>query len=291
MFHATAVMPIAAPTVLPRPERLAGTPATNTVLSRVGEHPSRQGGSGIEFTAIRPYQIGDQLRDVHWAASSRQRRTMVTVRAADLAADLIIAIDVFGDIAGTPQQSTLDVSVRAATTLVGTALAHRDRVGVIAVGGLLQWLTPATGRIHLYRIADLILSTRAAQISVVNPDPSRLPGQMLPPDAQVIVLTPLADERIMPVLHNLARRRLHTSIIDVLGHPRPNRSAGSIAFARRRHATPHGDDLAERLWQLDRAATHADLVRLGMPVQVWTGDTALQLTISDVARAWQRRRP
>ena len=54
---------------------------------------------------------------------------------------------------------TLDLAVRAAATLAERYLAHRDRVGLVVFGGVLNWLTPATGIVQRYRIVDALLDT------------------------------------------------------------------------------------------------------------------------------------
>ena len=38
-------------------------------------------------------------------------------------------------------------------------LQHKDRVGLVSFGGVLNWLLPATGMTQLYRIVDALLDT------------------------------------------------------------------------------------------------------------------------------------
>ena len=70
--------------------------------------------------------------------------------------DVVIFLDTFVE-ARREDAGTLDLAVRAAATLAERYLAHRDRVGLVVFGGILNWLTPATGIVQRYRIVDALL--------------------------------------------------------------------------------------------------------------------------------------
>jgi uncharacterized protein (DUF58 family) len=261
-------------TVLPRAPRLRATPAQRAVLARLGEHPSRSSGSGIEFAGIRDLAPGDVLRDLNWSATSRRRRPLVNERAAERAADLVVAIDGFTELGGA-EESTVDVAVRGATALTQVALRQRDRVGLIVLGGVLQWLTPASGERHFYRIAEAVLAARDVMFSEVHPDVTRLPRPVLPPGALVVVFSPLVDKRAFTVIEDLRQRRVRTVVVDVLRLPPPT-------WRRQRRTDP----LAVRVWQLDRAADRLALASVGVPVLAWPHGTELQTALAPL-----RRRP
>ena len=259
-------------TVLPRAPRLRATPAQRAVLARLGEHPSRTSGSGIEFAGIRDVAPGDILRDLNWSATSRRRRPLVNERVSERAADLVVAIDGFTELGGTGE-STVDTAVRGATALTQVALRQRDRVGLIVFGGVLQWLTPGSGERHFYRIAEAVLAAREVMFSEVQPDVTRLPRPVLPPGALVVMFSPLVDKRAFAVVEDLRQRRVRTVVVDVLRLPPPTR------FQRRRP-----DPLAVRVWQLDRAADRLALAQVGVPVLAWPPGTDLQAALAPLRR-------
>ena len=100
-----------APEIFPHPPPARARLVPLDLLRRIGEHQARTPGQGIEFAGIRDYVVGDRLRDVNWAVSSRRRRLHVNQRAADRAADLVVMLDAFSEV-GPPGDSTLDVAVR-----------------------------------------------------------------------------------------------------------------------------------------------------------------------------------
>jgi uncharacterized protein (DUF58 family) len=228
------------------------------LLRRIGEHRARTPGQGIEFAGIRDYVVGDRLRDVNWAVTSRRRRLQVNQRAADRAADLVVMIDAFSEV-GPPGDSTLDVAVRGAAALTTAYLRAGDRVGAVALGGMLRWLSPETGGRHFYRIAEMVFDIR--QDSVVTPDLDRIPRTALPPAALVVLFSPLLDERAISAVTDLRERGFSLIVVDVLRHEPP--------VDQRSRFT----GLAVRLWRLDRAVLRASLADLAVPVVVWdTGD-------------------
>ncbi|HYS94875.1 MAG TPA: DUF58 domain-containing protein [Candidatus Nitrosopolaris sp.] len=259
-------------TVLPRAPRLRATPAQQALLARLGEHASRVPGSGIEFAGIRDYAPGDVLRDLNWSATSRRHRPLVNERSTERAADLVVAIDGFTELASA-EESTVDVAVRGATALTQVALRQRDRVGLIVLGGVLRWLTPASGERQFYRISEAVLAARSVMFSVVRPDVTRLPRPALPPGALVVVFSPLVDERAFAVIQDLRQRRARIVVVDVLRAPPP-------ATHRRGGLDP----LAARVWRLDRAADRLALARLGVPVLSWPPGAELQVVLAPLAR-------
>lgn len=210
------------------------------------------------------------MRDLNWAATSRRRRPLVNERSSERAADLVVAVDAFADL-GSPGQSTVDDAVRAAAALAHAGLRYRDRVGLIVLGGVPRWLTPGSGERQFYRVAEAVLAARSLMVSVVRPDVTRLPRPALPPGSLVVLFSPLVDERVFAILHDLRQRRMRTVVVDVLRTPPPPRRGGP-------------DALALRVWQLDRAADRLDLARLGVPVMAWPPGEELDAALAPLTR-------
>jgi uncharacterized protein (DUF58 family) len=253
--QAEARVPLGEVAVFPRPAatRVAPTPARLT--HRLGEHTARTAGTGIEFHSIRPYAPGDPARHLNWAATARRGTPQVTVHAALHAVDLVVMLDAFSEV-GPPGASSLDASVRGACGLVQSYLRSHDRVGIVAIGGMLSWLAPAPGERQFYRIAEKILDVRR-DASFVSPDPGRIPRTALPPGALVIVFTPLLDERAVEFVRDLRERAFPTLVVDPLtAEPHPSRP-NSL------------DALALRIWRLERDALRYRLAQLGIPAARW----------------------
>ena len=252
--------------VFPRPARMRPRLVPAELLRRIGEHTGRAVGAGTEFASLRPYQPGDQLRDVNRAVSIRRGQLHVNQRAAERAADLVIMIDAFGPAEGAVADRTLDLAVHGAATLAAAYLRVSDRAGVVVLGGALRWLGPAHGDRQFYRIAELLLQARYD--SWVTPDLDRIPRTALPPGTLAVVFSPLLDPRGLAALTDLRRRGFPLIVVDTLRDEPP-------AVAR-----PADASLALRLWRLDRAATRSALRALGVPVLPWTDDAELDSVLA-----------
>jgi len=247
--------------VFPHPPPTRATLLPADLLRRIGEHTAATPGAGIEFFGIRGYQPGDRLRDLNWAVTSRLGQPYVNQRSALRAADLVIMIDAFSDV-GPPGDTTLDLAVRGAAGLATAYLRTGDRVGVVVLGGVLNWLAPSPGNRQFFKIVEMAFGVRFP--SEATPDLDRVPRTALPPRALVVLFSPLLDRRALNAVTDLRQRGVSLVIVDVLTHEPPAERRGPMA------------QLAVRLWRLDRSALRASLTGLGVPVLSWDNGTGLE---------------
>jgi uncharacterized protein (DUF58 family) len=85
-------------------------------------------GSSREYQGLRPYESGDDVRDLDWAASSRFQRPYVRVYQQEIAPSLLLLIDSSSSM-GFGEPSKLAYAQALATALGYVALVHYDEVG------------------------------------------------------------------------------------------------------------------------------------------------------------------
>jgi uncharacterized protein (DUF58 family) len=254
-------------------ERLRSIVAPLRTRPVLGSQVSRERGEGIEFAELRPLAPGDRVRSINWRATARRRAPYVNVRHPDHSADLVLFLDTFAE-AELAQEGTLDAAVRAAAALASTYLAQRDRVALVSLGGELSWLTGSPGARQLYRILDALFS------SEVRPGfrwkgITHVPRRLLPARALVIALSPLLDERGISALLDLRARGYDLVVLEI----------SPVGDARR-------DDLAFRLWRLQRDALRSRFETLGIPVAHWEHSrTGVELAIEEVITLRRHGRP
>ena len=239
-----------------------------------GNHVARQKGEGIEFADLRPFVPGDRIRHVNWRASARRGELWINEHHAERNADVVILLDSFAE-ARRGDRSTLDPALRAAGTLAARYLRQKDRVGFVTFGGILNWLLPTTGAVQLYRIVDAILDTQIV-LSYAWRDIATVPPRTLPPQALVLALTPLLDDRSETALLDLRGRGFDLVVIEISPLsllPQPRGEVG---------------ELAERLWRLRREAMRGRFERAGIPVAVWGDESSLAAALEEVS-AYRRR--
>ncbi len=282
-WAASLEVPLDRMEVFPRPARMRPRLVPAELLRRIGEHTGRATGSGVEFAGLRPYVPGDQLRDINRPVSIRRGQLHVNQRAASRAADLVIMIDAFAG-QGPVADATVDLAVHGAAALASAYLRVSDRAGLVVLGGMLRWLGPGSGDRQFYRIAEMMLE--AHYDSFVAPDVGRIPRTALPPGTLVVVFSPLLDPRAFTAITDLRPRGYPRILIDTLHHEPPAAEPSTSRAASR-------SALALRLWRLDRAATHAALRDLGVPVLRWDADTELDSVLAPLRQPppAQRRAP
>ena len=179
--------------IYPREETLRSLLAPAETQATAGNEVARAKGDGIEFADIRPFVPGDRVRRINWRASARRPGLWVNESHPERNTDVIIFLDSFAE-ARYGATGTLDLAVRAAGALAARYLRRSDRVGLVSFGGVLRWLEPSMGSVQLYRIVDALLDTDIA-LSYAWKGADVIPPRTLPPQALVIGLTPLLDER------------------------------------------------------------------------------------------------
>ena len=206
----------------------------------------------MEFADLRLFAPGDRVRSINWRASARRDELVVNERHPERNADVILFLDTFAD-ARAGGRSTLDLAVRATATLAARYLERRDRVGLVSFGGVLRWLTPGMGSTQRYRIVDALLESEIV-FNYAWKDVSVIPSRVLPPQALVVAVTPLLDDRAVEALADLRARRYDLAIVEVspIGFTEPGES--------------EADQLAHRLWVLRRDEIRARYERLGVAV-------------------------
>ena len=255
--------------VFPRDESVRNLlrPLETQVYS--GNHVAAQRAEGIEFADLRPFVPGDRVRHVNWRASARRGQLWVNEHHPERNADLVVFVDAFAE-ARRGERSTLDPAVRAAASIVARYLAQRDRVGFVSFGGFLNWLLPSSGVRQLYRIVDAMLDTEIV-LSYAWKDVDVIPPRTLPPQALVIAVTPLLDDRSTSALLDLRGRGFDLVVVEV----------SPVSYMPEARAA--AQELGLRLWRLRREAVRGRFERAGVPVAVWGDESSLAQALEEVS--------
>ncbi len=238
-----------------------------------GNQLSKARGEGIEFADLREWQPGDRPRRVNWRATALRRSLWVNEQDPERNTDVVLFLDTFAEVR-VEGRSTNDRAVRAAATLAHGYLQRKDRVGLVGFGGFLSWLVPASGTRQLYAIVDALITSQIVHSYALR-DVEVLPPRTLPPQALVLAITPLLDDRIATALLDLRARGYDLIVVEVspleLLEPDPESSAR----------------LAHRLWRLSREALRWRYEQVGVPVVTWREGVPLAVPLEEV-KAFRR---
>jgi uncharacterized protein (DUF58 family) len=240
----------------------------------VGMERAARPGEGTEFAKVRPFELGDRLRRVHWPVSARTGRLHVTATYADEDTQVVVLVDAVNDVGRSTgldgAHSSMDLAVRAAAVLAEHFLRRGDRVGLRVFGAWGASRVPsASGRLQLRRILDTLCVVEAG---TARGEDALAARQGLVAGTLAIMLSPMMDPAAAQQVAILARAGIDVVVVDTL----PAR----VAVDRDDPALA----LAWRLRMLERRVELERLAALGVPVVRWTGAHALDLVLRDLAR-------
>lgn len=162
LWRCVKPIPVAG-TLIAWPRRQACGAGTETGLSRdaVGELSDRQVGDQGDVVAVRPYRMGDQLRDVHWSLSARTDQLVVKERQGPGVCRARVCVDLDRDHhRGDGPDGSLESCVRLAAGLC-QELLQRGLAVVLELGSVriamrqgLAGLTEAMDALALAKLQD-----------------------------------------------------------------------------------------------------------------------------------------
>jgi len=134
----------------------------NTALS--GGYRSTFRGSGVEFSEVRAYSPGDDVRRIDWNVTARTGEAFIKTYAEERELTIHLVIDQSRSMDfGSREWTKREVAAQFAALVTFVALRHQDRVGLSMFGerpGL--HLPSRKGGQHLLRIVREVLAARAS---------------------------------------------------------------------------------------------------------------------------------
>ena len=119
--------------VLPRIDPIPAPPQPGgDIAMRPDRSPGRVGPSGEEFSALRNYEVGDDLRKVHWATSARTGDLMIRTEHVPEHGRSIVLLDVRSNSADPP---TFERMVSAAASVLHACRSRGDTVRLVSTDG------------------------------------------------------------------------------------------------------------------------------------------------------------
>jgi uncharacterized protein (DUF58 family) len=130
-----------------------------------GNYKSVIKGQGLAFQEVRQYQPGDDVRAIDWNVSARMTEPYIKVFAEEREMTVMLLVDVSeSGLFGTRNMSKRRLSTEVAAVCAFSAIAHNDRVGLIAMSDEVEKVVPPQkGRKHGMRVLREILETEPAR--------------------------------------------------------------------------------------------------------------------------------
>lgn len=129
----------------------------NDVFS--GEYHSVFKGRGMEFSEVREYQFGDDIRNIDWNVSARMGHPFVKVYEEERELTVMLLVDVSssGNF-GTVEQMKGEIAIEICALLAFSAIKNNDKVGLIIFTDRIEkFVPPKKGKTHVLRVLRELL--------------------------------------------------------------------------------------------------------------------------------------
>ncbi|MFA6029272.1 MAG: DUF58 domain-containing protein [Elusimicrobiota bacterium] len=124
-----------------------------------GKYLSVFKGRGMEFSQVREYAAGDDVRDIDWNVSARFSRPFVRQYQEERELTLMVACDLSGSqFFGSARKLKREVAAELCAVLAFSALKNNDKVGLfLFTDGKELYIPPRKGRAHVLKIIRDVL--------------------------------------------------------------------------------------------------------------------------------------
>jgi uncharacterized protein (DUF58 family) len=173
-----------------------------------GEYSSAFRGRGVEFSEVREYQPGDDVRSIDWNVTARLGSAYIKRYLEERELTVLFLIDASASaMFGTRVRTKHRLGVEVAAVLALAAVRNNDRVGAVWVTDRVErFVPPRRGRRHVLRIVNDLLTFQPGGLGTNLDAGLRFAESILRRHSVVFVLSDFLTPGFRPGLERLARR-------------------------------------------------------------------------------------
>ncbi|MDO5565651.1 MAG: DUF58 domain-containing protein [Planctomycetia bacterium] len=118
-----------------------------------GQYKSVFRGRGMEFSEVREYQPGDDIRLIDWNVTARAGRPYIKRFVEERELTVLFVVDISASGLFGSSRSKLDAAIEVVGTLMFSALKNNDKVGLLTFGDEVKsYSRPAKGKPNILRL-------------------------------------------------------------------------------------------------------------------------------------------
>lgn len=126
-----------------------------------GEYQSAFKGRGMEFSEVREYIYGDDIRQIDWNVTARTGDPFIKKFEEEREQTLMLCVDISpSGVFGSRGQSKMELAIEICAVLAFSAIKNGDKVGlVLFTDEIEKVIPPKKGRLHVLRLIRELLTT------------------------------------------------------------------------------------------------------------------------------------
>ena len=131
----------------------------NNIFS--GEYQSAFKGRGMEFSEVREYTFGDDVRQIDWNVTARSSEPYINVFEEEREQTLMLCVDISpSGFFGSHSQTKMELAIEICAVLAFSAIKNGDKVGLVLFSDQIEKVVPPKkGRTHVLRLIREMYTT------------------------------------------------------------------------------------------------------------------------------------
>jgi uncharacterized protein (DUF58 family) len=192
---------------------------TNYMVNDImaGEYVSAFKGRGMEFSEVREYQPGDDVRLIDWNVTARMNQPFIKEFIEERELTLMLLVDVSSSGRfGSKQKMKNEIAAEVASILAFAAIKNNDKIGLIIFSDKIEHhIPPKKGKGHIWNIIRTILSFKPEGKGTNLSLPLKYLLKIQKKKATTFLISDFQDENFEPQL-KLARQRFDLIAINII---------------------------------------------------------------------------
>ncbi len=161
-----------------------------------GEYQSAFKGRGMEFSEVRAYTYGDDIRKIDWNVTARNGEPYIKIFEEEREQILMLCVDISpSGFFGTLSQTKMELATEISAVLAFSAIQNNDNVGLVLFSDRVEKvIPPKKGRTHVLRLIKELLVTQPEGKSTDIAEALEYVNRLLNHRAIVVLASDFLDE-------------------------------------------------------------------------------------------------
>lgn len=126
-----------------------------------GQYKSVFRGRGMEFSEVREYQPGDDVRQIDWNVTARAGRPFIKRFVEERELTVLFLVDLSASGVFGSSRSKIETATEVVATLMFSALKNNDKVGLMTFGDrVLDYTPPRKGKANVLNLIRRLVGAR-----------------------------------------------------------------------------------------------------------------------------------
>jgi uncharacterized protein (DUF58 family) len=162
-----------------------------------GNYQSAFKGRGMEFSEVRAYTYGDDIRQIDWNVTARSGDPYIKIFEEEREQTLMLCVDISpSGLFGSQSQSKMELSIEICAVLAFSAIKNGDKVGLVIFSNVIEKvIPPKKGRTHVLRLIRELLTTEPEGTGTDIGEALSYVNRLLNRKAIVVMASDFQDEK------------------------------------------------------------------------------------------------